>query len=191
MMAEFDEDGAPRREGAHPGFEGGRRGIVWPTSSAFRTAACVEATPVGRNDRYDSGQRIASVRTNGRNWRNLRPSAEARFLRFPAFHRYEFERQQRVDSGRLAAGRSGRARRRSEPSAILAVRRANGKGREADQQSLDKQALCSYYVLSIAMENTLVRSPRTRPDPARRSLARSPEDDPSIEAQLLDVYWWP
>ncbi len=43
--------------------------IVWSTGAAFWAAARVEATPVGRNDRSHSGQPIASVRTNDRNWR--------------------------------------------------------------------------------------------------------------------------
>jgi hypothetical protein len=52
---------------------------------------------------------------------------------------------------------------------------------EADQQSLDKQASSSHYVLNVAMENALVRSPRTHPDPARKLLDRSLEGCASKE----------
>ena len=46
-----------------------------------------------------------------------------------------------------------------------------GRALDADQQSLDKRALCSHYVLSIAMENALVAPARASPDPTRVWLA--------------------
>jgi hypothetical protein len=48
---------------------------------------------------------------------------------------------------------------------------------------LTNQLRCTHYVLSVAMENDLVRSPRTRPDPARRSLDRGLEACASKEGR--------
>ena len=56
--------------------------------------------------------------------------------------------------------------------------------RKHHQHSLDKQAQGSYYVLIVAIENALVRSPRNRPDPARKLLARSLEGCASKEDLL-------
>jgi hypothetical protein len=76
-----------------------------------------------------------------------------------------------------------------ESSAVMAARRPAGKAHARGRSTifLTNKLLCSYYVLDVAMENALVRSPRTRTDPADCSTAASVANRRKDDVEMLII----